>query len=132
MRVGGGNGSLHCRSREDIARPTDKIVQCDSIASAQRTLGSSGVGSSRSRQPKNLFSPIIGRADYESHRERAARRGKERIRATEARIEAEMAAAEAARGRVEKSEGVRPEGGRGRIEKGVRMIMVVSLLRGAV
>nr|XP_040255115.1 MEIOTIC F-BOX protein MOF-like [Aegilops tauschii subsp. strangulata] len=35
-------------------------------------------------------------ADYESYRERAARRGKERIRAAEGRIAAKMAAAEAA------------------------------------
>ena len=83
------------RSREDSARPTDGSVRRDSIASAHRALGSSGAGSSRSR-PEHLSFPITGRADYESHRERAARRGKERIRAAEARIAAEMAAAEAA------------------------------------
>ena len=84
------------RSREDSARPTDGSVRRDAIASAHRALGSSGAGSSRSRQPEHLSFPITGRADYESHRERAARRGKERIRAAEARIAAEMAAAEAA------------------------------------
>ena len=83
------------RSREDSARPTDGSVRRDAIASAHRALGSSGAGSSRSR-PEHLSFPITGRADYESHRERAARRGKERIRAAEARIAAEMAAAEAA------------------------------------
>ena len=84
------------RSREDSARPTDGSVRRDAIASAHRALGSSGAGSSRSRQPEHLSFPITGRAEYESHRERAARRGKERIRAAEARIAAEMAAAEAA------------------------------------
>ena len=83
------------RSREDSARPTDGSVRRDAIASAHRALGSSGAGSSRSR-PEHLSFPITGRAEYESHRERAARRGKERIRAAEARIAAEMAAAEAA------------------------------------
>ncbi|EMS59786.1 E3 ubiquitin-protein ligase XB3 [Triticum urartu] len=84
------------RSREDSARPTDGSVRRDSIVSAQRALGSSETGSSRSQQSENLSFPITGRADYESHRERAARRGKEMIRAAEARITAEMAAAEAA------------------------------------
>ena len=84
------------RSREDSARPTEGSVQRDSIASAQHALGSSRAGSSRSRRPENLSFPITGRADYESHRERTVRRGKERIRAAEARIAAEMEAAEAA------------------------------------
>jgi hypothetical protein len=87
--------ALH-RSREDSARPTDGSVRRDSIASAQRALGSSRAGSSRSRQPENLSFPTTGRADYESHRERAARHGKERIRTAEARITAEMATAEGA------------------------------------
>jgi hypothetical protein len=84
------------RSREDSARPTDGSVRRDSIASAECALRSSGAGSSQSRRPENLSFPITGRTDYESHRERIDRRGKERIRAAEARIAAEMAAAEAA------------------------------------
>lgn len=87
------------RSREDSAQPTDGSVRRDSIASAQRALGSSRDGSLRSLQPESLSFPIIGRTDYESHRERAARRGKERTRAAEARITAEIAATEAADGR---------------------------------
>ena len=61
-------------------------------------LGSSRAGSSRSRQPGHLSFSITSQADYESHRERAPRRGKERISATEARIapEATGAAAQAA------------------------------------
>uniref|UniRef100_A0A453K4Z2 Uncharacterized protein n=1 Tax=Aegilops tauschii subsp. strangulata TaxID=200361 RepID=A0A453K4Z2_AEGTS len=58
-------------------------------------LASSGAGSSWSR-PEHLSFPITGRAEYESHRKWAAHRGKERIRAAEARIVTEMAAAEAA------------------------------------
>nr|XP_020158640.1 uncharacterized protein LOC109776064 [Aegilops tauschii subsp. strangulata] len=86
--------ALH-RSQEDSARPMDGSVSRDAVASAHRALRSSGVGSLRSRQPEHLSSSITGRVDYESHRERAARRGKERIRAAEARIAAEMAAEEA-------------------------------------
>ena len=84
------------RSQEGSARPVDGSVHQDSVASAQRALWSSGAGSSRSRQQEPLSFLITGRADYESHRERAARRGKERIRADEARIAAETAAVEVA------------------------------------
>ena len=84
------------RSLEDNARPTDGSVRRDTIASAHQALRSSCAGSSRPRLPEHLSFPITGRADYESHRERAARRGKGRIRAFEARIVAEMAAEEAA------------------------------------
>ena len=64
------------RSREDSARPTDGSVRRDAIASAHRALGSSGAGSSRSRQPEHLSFPITGQADYESHRVRAAAGGR--------------------------------------------------------
>ena len=66
------------RSREDSARPTVEFVHHDAIASAHQALGP--------RQPEHLSFPITSRADYESHRERAACRGKERIRAAEAYI----------------------------------------------
>jgi hypothetical protein len=83
------------RSREDSTRPMDGFVRHDSIVSAQRALGSSGARSSRSRQPKNLSFLITGRADYGSHRERAAHHEKGNIRAAEAHIAAKMAATEA-------------------------------------
>ena len=67
----------------------------DALASAHRALGSSGAGSLWSRQPEHLSFPITCRADYESHWKRAAHCGKERIRAAEARIAADMAAAAA-------------------------------------
>ena len=98
MWVGGGNDSPHCtlllQGRQHPAG--GRIVRRDAIGSAHRALGSSGTGSSRFRQPEHLSFPIAGRSEYESHRERAARRGKERIRAAEARVAAEMAVAEAA------------------------------------
>ena len=84
------------RSRKDSARPTAGSVRRDSIASAQWALGSFGAGSPRSRQPEPLSFPITGRADYESHWERAARRRNERIRAAKACIAAKMAATKAA------------------------------------
>ncbi|KAE8812372.1 E3 ubiquitin-protein ligase XB3 [Hordeum vulgare] len=55
-------------SREDNSRPAVRSVQCDSVVSAQRTLGFSGAGSSRFQRPENLFYPIIGLANCESHR----------------------------------------------------------------
>ncbi|KAE8778127.1 E3 ubiquitin-protein ligase XB3 [Hordeum vulgare] len=75
-----------CRSCEDSARPTVRFVRRGSIASAQRALGSSRAGSSRSGWSKNLAFPITGPPDYDSHSERVARREKERIRVAKARI----------------------------------------------
>ena len=51
-------------SQEDGARPTAGSVRRDSIASAQRALGSSGAGSPWSWQPSNLSFPISGRTEY--------------------------------------------------------------------
>ncbi|KAE8816175.1 E3 ubiquitin-protein ligase XB3 [Hordeum vulgare] len=86
---------LHC-SREDSARSMTGSVRRDSISLAQRTIGSSGAVSSRSPWPKNLSFLITSLANYESHLERAIRRGKERIRATKASITEEMATMEPA------------------------------------
>ena len=84
-----------CCSWEDNARPKDESVRRDAIASTYWVLGSSGAGSLRSWQPEHLSFPITGRADYESHRDQCACRGKERIRAAEARLAADMATARA-------------------------------------
>ncbi|KAE8802631.1 hypothetical protein D1007_21667 [Hordeum vulgare] len=62
------------------------------MASAQRALGFSRVGSSMSKLPD----PSIGPGDFESHGKRAVRRGKERIRIVEAYLAEEMAEADAA------------------------------------
>jgi hypothetical protein len=80
------------RFREDNARPTDGSIWRDSVASAQRALGSSGDGSLPSQQSENLSFPITGRADYESQWERAAHRGKEKLRDAEAPTTATEAA----------------------------------------
>ncbi|KAE8796205.1 E3 ubiquitin-protein ligase XB3 [Hordeum vulgare] len=79
-----------CRTREDSVQSTGVCVNFDSIGSAQRALGSSRAGSFMSRRAD----PSIGPADFESRRERAARRGKERIRIDEAYLVEEMAKAE--------------------------------------
>ena len=97
--------ALH-RSWEDSARPTDGSVLRDTIASAHRALKSSDAGSSQSRS-EHLSFPITGRAEYESHQERAARRGKERIRAVEACIVVEIAAADAAAQAAAEEEAIR-------------------------
>ncbi|KAE8769809.1 E3 ubiquitin-protein ligase XB3 [Hordeum vulgare] len=89
---------------QDNARSTTGFVLHDSIASAQRTLGSSGDGSSRFRGSESLSFPITAPIDYESNWERAARRGKERIRVVKARIAEEMAATEAAVGEAQAAE----------------------------
>ncbi|KAE8794534.1 E3 ubiquitin-protein ligase XB3 [Hordeum vulgare] len=86
--------TLHC-SCKDSVRPTAGSVRRDSITSAQWALESSGAGSSRFRWPENLSFLVIGLTNCDSHRERSARRGKERIMAIEARIAEEMWAAEA-------------------------------------
>ncbi|KAE8802441.1 E3 ubiquitin-protein ligase XB3 [Hordeum vulgare] len=83
--------ALRC-SREDSARLTEGSVCRESIAFVQRAIGSSGAGSSMCRR----VDPSTGPADYESHRELAARRGKERIRISEAYLAKEMTEAEAA------------------------------------
>ncbi|KAE8770845.1 E3 ubiquitin-protein ligase XB3 [Hordeum vulgare] len=80
------------RSREDIAWPTAGSVFRDFIASAQWALGSSAVRSSRFW----WTDPSTGLADFESHRERVARRGKEMIRVAQDYLTKEMAEAKAA------------------------------------
>ncbi|KAE8806441.1 E3 ubiquitin-protein ligase XB3 [Hordeum vulgare] len=77
--------ALH-HSREDNARPEAGTVCRDSIVSAQWALGSFE-GSSRSRR--------VDPEAFESHRERAAHRGKERIRIAEAFRAKEMTEAKA-------------------------------------
>ncbi|KAE8792318.1 E3 ubiquitin-protein ligase XB3 [Hordeum vulgare] len=80
-------------SREDSTRQTTGSVRRDSRVSAQRTLDSYGAGSARSRRAKNLSFPITRPADFESHREWVACRGKERIRIAEAYVAEELAKA---------------------------------------
>ncbi|KAE8790280.1 hypothetical protein D1007_35427 [Hordeum vulgare] len=82
------------RSWEDNAPPTIGYVWHDSIASAQWSLGSFVAGSAR--QPSNLPFPSSVGAEHESHWDRCGRHRKERIRASKARLIAEMTTAEAA------------------------------------
>ena len=70
-------------SREDGARPMTGSFRHDFIASTHW-------------EPSNLPFPITAPTEYESHRDRCARREKERIRTVEARLVADMEATEAA------------------------------------
>ena len=71
-------------------------VRRESVALVHRALGSSRLDRcSPPGSPFNLLFPIIGPWEYEFYRDRCTRRGKERMRAIEACLAADMSAAAA-------------------------------------